>query len=96
MDIRIIKGNVSFCTVCNEVSEERSNWDKEQKQAVDDGRQEEPAYFPGVPGYTIKDANASEYSYEQTCICEGCLRTIMRGVNIITEQDLLGISLRGE
>lgn len=94
MDIRIIKSNVTYCTICDDVSEARREWDAEQKLAVDDGRQEEAIKYPGVPGYIIKDAD--DYKFTHNEICEHCIRTLMKGVNIITEQDLTGISLRSE
>lgn len=91
MDIRIIKGAVTYCEVCKEVREIKEQWDEEQKLAVDDGRQEEPTQFPGVPGYIIKDADDYKYSHNE--ICENCMNALMKGVNIINNQKLTGISL---
>ena len=94
MNIKITKANLNHCTICGEPNEMKKHWDEEQEQMVEDGRQEEATEFPGVPGYIVDDAD--DKRYYSTYICETCMKTIMRGVNIITEQDLLGISLKGE
>lgn len=91
MDIRIIKANVTYCDVCKEVRELKESWDEEQRSLVDNGEQEEPKQFPGVPGYIIKDADDYKYSHNE--VCEHCMHTLMKGVTIIHEQDLTGISL---
>ena len=91
MDVRIIKSNVTYCAICDEVGEAKKAWDEEQQLAVEDGKQEE---FPGVPGYIVKDADDYRFSHNE--ICELCMRTLMRGVTIITEQDLTGIQLKTE
>lgn len=94
MDIRIIKANVTFCAVCDEVSEMRKAWDAEQQLAIDGGRQEEAIKFSGVPGYIVKDAD--DYKFSHSEICNQCMHTIMRGVTIITEQNLTSVSLKSE
>lgn len=97
MNIKITKKNISYCTVCGEPNEMKKQWDEEQKQKVDNGEQEEATEFPGVPGYIVDDADDdSHYSFNSTYICETCMKTIIRGVKIITEQDLLGISVKAE
>lgn len=94
MNIKITKTDLNHCTICGEPSEAKKQWDKEQEQRVDDGEQEEAIEFPGVPGYIVDDADDKRYYC--TYICETCMKTIMRGVKIITEQDLLGISVKAE
>lgn len=94
MDIRIIKANVTFCAICDDVSEMRKAWDAEQQLAVDDGRQEKATPYAGVPGYIVKDAD--DYKFSHSEICDKCMHTIMRGVTIIAEQDLTSVSLRSE
>ena len=91
MDIRIIKSSVIYCDVCKEVRELRDTWDEGQKLLVDNGDQEEAKPFPGVPGYIIKDADDYKYSHNE--ICENCMRTLIKGVKLITEQNLTGISI---
>ena len=91
MDIRIIKSPVSYCTICNDVRELREAWDEGQKLLVDNGEQEEPVQFPGVPGYVVKDAD--DYKYNHNEICEKCMNTLMKGVVIIIDQKLTGISI---
>lgn len=91
MDIRIIKGNVRYCTVCKEVYELNKNWEEEQELLVENGEQEEPVPFPGVSGYTIKDAD--EYKFGTTEICEKCMNAIIKGVNLINLQKLTGVSI---
>lgn len=91
MDIRIIKSNVTYCTICDDVSNMKKQWDEEQKLAVEDGRKEEAVQFPGVPGYMIKDTDDYKFSHNE--ICECCMNTLMRGVTIIHENGLLGVSL---
>ena len=94
MDIRIIKGAVTYCDVCKEVRELKEAWDEGQKLLVDNGEQEEPKQFPGVPGYIIKDADDYKYSHNE--ICECCMHTLMKGVAIIHEQGLSGVSLNNK
>lgn len=91
MDIRILKKPVTYCTICNDVKEMKDAWNEGQKLLVDNGEQEEPKPFPGVPGYLIKDNDDFRYSYNE--ICENCMKTLMKGVTIITEQNLTGISI---
>lgn len=91
MDMRIIKKNVCYCATCNDVREIKLAWDAEQEKLVDNGEQEEAKQFPGVKGYVIKDAD--DYSYLNTEICENCMHTMMRGVGIMIDQNLTGISL---
>jgi hypothetical protein len=91
MDVRILKKPVTFCTICNDVSELRNAWDEGQKLLVDSGEQDEPKSFPGVPGYLIKDNDDYRYSYNE--VCEKCMHTLMKGVTIINSQGLTGISL---
>lgn len=94
MDIRIIKADVTYCAICDEVSEMKKQWDTEQQLAIDDGRQEEATRFKGVPGYIVKDAD--DYKFSHSEICEQCMHTLMRGVTIIHEQNLTGISLHSQ
>lgn len=94
MDIRITKANVTYCVICDEVSEMKKAWDAEQQLAIDDGRQEEAIRFAGVPGYIVKDADDFRFTHNE--VCDKCMHTIMRGVTIITEQNLTGVSLRSE
>ena len=91
MDIRIIKKNVSYCTICDDVKNMREVWDEGQRLLVEKGEQEEAVQFPGVPGYSIKDAD--DYTFICSDICENCMHTLMKGVTIIHEQNLTGISL---
>ena len=91
MDIRIIKANVIYCDVCKDVRELKETWDEGQKLLVDTGEQEEMKPFPGVRGYIIKDADDYKYSHNE--ICENCMHTLIKGVTIINEQNLTGISL---
>ena len=91
MDIRITKGNVTYCVVCEGVEDAKKEWNDKQKSLVESGEQEEAVKFPGVPGYIIKDADDFKYSHSE--ICEECMHTLMRGVTVIHEQDLTGISL---
>ena len=91
MDIRIIKGSVVYCDVCKDVRELKETWDEGQKLLVDNGEQEEAKQFPGVPGYIIKDADDYKYSHNE--ICENCMNVLIKGVRIIGEQKLTGISL---
>lgn len=99
MNIKITKADLEYCTICGEPNKMKKQWDEEQKQRVDDGEQEEAIEFPGAPGYIVDDADDDghySYSLKSTYICETCMKTIMRGVKIITEQDLLGISVKAE
>lgn len=91
MDIRIIKGAVCYCDVCKEVRELKETWDEGQKLLVDNGEQEDMIPFPGVAGYIIKDADDYKYSHNE--ICENCMNALIKGVRIIGEQKLTGISL---
>lgn len=91
MDIRIIKSSVAYCDICKDVRELRETWDEGQKLLVDNGEQEEARQFPGVSGYIIKDADDYKYSHNE--ICENCMNALMKGVKIIYEQKLSGISL---
>ena len=94
MDVRIIKGAVSYCDICKDVRELRDTWDEGQKLLVETGEQEEAKPFPGVAGYTIKDADDYKYSHNE--ICENCMKALMKGVRIISEQKLSGISLNND
>jgi hypothetical protein len=91
MDIRIIKSNVIYCDVCKDVRELKESWDEGQASLVENGEQEETKPFPGVPGYIIKDADDYKYSHNE--ICENCMKTLIKGVNLITSQNLTGISI---
>jgi hypothetical protein len=91
MKISIMRSNIQRCEVCNDVSDQEKQWNEEQLAAVRDGKQEEPIRFPGIPGFIIKDAE--EYKYGTTHICDSCLRTIMVGVTIIDDKNLVGVSL---
>lgn len=91
MDIRIMKSPVTYCVICNDVRELKEAWDEGQKLLVDNGEQEDVVQFPGVPGYVVKDAD--DYKYNHSEICEGCMHTLMKGVAIIHEQGLTGVSL---
>lgn len=91
MDIRIVKRNVCYCAICNDVREIKNAWEAEQETLVENGEQEEAISFPGVPGYMMKDAD--DYSYLSTEICENCMHTLMKGVNLIINQKLTGVSL---
>lgn len=91
MDMRIIKRKVSYCEICEDVKALKDSWDEGQNLLVENGEQEEPVPFPGVSGYTIKDAD--EYKYSHTEICENCMNALMKGVNIINVQKLTGISM---
>lgn len=91
MDMRIFKKQVTYCSTCNDVRELKRAWDEEQETLVENGEQEETKQFPGVPGYVIKDAD--DYSYLSTEICESCMQTLIKGVNLINNQKLTGISL---
>ena len=90
MDIRIIKSNVIYCDVCKDVRELKESWDEGQRSLVDNGEQEEVKPFPGVSGYIIKDADDYKYSHNE--ICENCIGTLIKGVRLITEQNLTGVS----
>lgn len=92
MDIRIVKANVTYCVICDDVSEAKKEWDAGQQSAIDDGKQEEAIKFPGVPGYIVKDADDFKFSHSE--ICEECMHTLMKGVTIIHEQDLTGVSMK--
>ena len=94
MDIRIIKTSVIYCDVCKEVRELKEAWDEGQNLLVSNGEQEEAKQFPGVPGYIIKDADDYKYSHNE--ICENCMHTLMRGVTIMNENGLTGISLNNK
>lgn len=91
MDIRIMKKNVSYCNICDDVSKLRQVWEEGQELLVEKGEQEETKNFPGVPGYYIKDADDYRYSHNE--ICEKCMHGIMKGVSLINSQKLTGISL---
>ena len=91
MDIRIIKTSVSYCDVCKEVRSLKEAWDDGQKLLVENGEQEDMVSFPGVPGYIVKDADDYKYSHNE--ICKNCMHTLMKGISIINEQGLTGISL---
>lgn len=91
MDIRIIKQNVRYCTVCNEVSELKKSWEEGQKLLVENEEQEEEVQFPGVPGYLIKDTDDYKFGYME--VCEKCMKTLMHGVSLIESNNLTGISL---
>ena len=91
MDIRIIKTKVIYCDVCKDVRELKESWDEGQASLVENGEQEEPKPFPGVSGYIIKDADDYKYSHNE--ICENCMKTLIKGVTIIDEQNLTGISI---
>lgn len=91
MDIRIIKSNVTYCDVCKEVRELKETWDEGQKLLVDNGEQEDMKPFPGVAGYIVKDADDYKYSHNE--ICENCMNALIKGVRIIHDQNLTGISL---
>ena len=94
MDIRIIKENVRYCSICNEVADAKKAWDSEQEVLVEEGTQEEAVQYPGVPGYRIKEAD--DYKWGTTEICEKCMHAIMKGVGLINSQKLTGISLNTE
>ena len=94
MDIRIIRSNVTYCDVCKDVRELKESWDEGQKLLVENGEQDEPKPFPGIPGYIIKDADDYKYSHNE--ICDGCMHTLIKGVTIIHEQSLTGISLNSK
>lgn len=91
MDIRIIKANVTYCDVCKDVRELKETWDEGQKLLVESGEQEDIKPFPGVAGYIIKDADDYKYSHNE--ICENCMKTLIKGVNLITSQNLTGVSI---
>ena len=91
MDIRIAKKNVSYCAICNEVRELKDAWDADQEELVENGHQEEAIRFKGVPGYMMKDTD--DYSFINTEICECCMHTLIKGVNLINSQHLTGVSL---
>lgn len=91
MDVRIIKSNVTYCDICKEVRNLKESWDEGQQLLVDNNEQEERKQFPGVPGYVIKDAD--DYVYSHNEICEKCMHTLMKGVNIMKANKLTGISL---
>lgn len=91
MDIRIIKTNVIYCDICKDVRDLKESWEEGQASLVENGEIEEPKPFPGVPGYIIKDADDYKYSHNE--ICECCMHTIMRGVRLIVDQGLTGISI---
>ena len=91
MDVKIGKKNVSYCAICDDVRELKNAWDAEQEELVECGHQEEAKAFAGVPGYMIKDAG--DYTYLSTEICECCMQTLIRGVNLINSQKLTGVSL---
>lgn len=92
MDMRILKKSaITYCATCEDVNRMRVEWDNEQKLLVDSGAQEECTQFPGVSGYIIRDND--DYTYCNTGICEKCMNTIIKGVTIINEKGLTGISL---
>lgn len=91
MDIRIIKSTITYCDICKDVRELKEAWDEGQELLVSNGDQEETKQFPGVPGYIVKDADDYRYSHNE--ICEACMHTLMKGVTIIHEQGLTGVSL---
>ena len=92
MDVRITKANVIYCVICDEVGEAKKEWDDSQRMLVENNEQEEAIKFPGVPGYIVKDAD--DYKFSHSEICEGCMHTLMKGVTIIHEQDLTGVSMK--
>ena len=91
MDIRILKKPVTYCTICDDVAEMRNAWDAGQKLLVESGEQEEVKLFPGVPGYEIRDNDDHKYGYNS--ICDNCMHTLMKGVKLIIDQKLTGISI---
>ena len=91
MDIRIIKEKVRYCMICEEVSELKDAWDLKQAELMENGEIEDPEPFPGVSGYTIKDSDQYKYGYNN--ICERCMNTVVRGVQLINTQKLTGISI---
>lgn len=91
MDMRIIKRDVCYCAICNDVRDAKMVWDTEQEALVESGDLEEAKQFPGVRGYAIK--NADDYSYMTTEICESCMNALIKGVGLINGQKLTGISL---
>lgn len=91
MDIRIVKRAVTYCTFCNDVRDMKEAWDEGQRLLVDNGEQEERKSFPGVPGYAVKDAD--DFKYMTNEVCEKCMHTVMKGVHIILDHNLTGISI---
>lgn len=94
MDIRIIKSHVTFCEICDDVKELKNSWDAEQDRLKAENDDYEVKEFQGVPGYIIKDAD--DYKYSTNRICERCMRSIVRGVTLISNQKLTGVSINTE
>lgn len=91
MDIRIIKGNVRYCSICDSVSELKNSWEEGQELLRAEDEEYKVQQFPGVAGYIIKDSD--EYKYGTTEICEKCMHAINRGVALINNQKLSGVSI---
>ena len=91
MDIRIIKSYVTRCEICDDVKELRHSWEAEQDRLKAENDDYEVKEFRGVPGYIIKDAD--DYKYSTNHICEKCMRSIVKGVTLINNQKLTGISI---
>lgn len=94
MDIRIIKSYVTRCEICDDVKELRNSWEAEQDRLKAENDDYEVKKFQGVPGYIIKDAD--DYKYSTNHICEKCMRSIVRGVTLISNQRLTGVSINTE
>lgn len=94
MDIRITKQNVRYCSVCNEVRDMKESWEQGQRLLVESGEQEQEIQFPGVPGYLVKDND--DYKYGSMEVCEKCMHTLLHGVSLIKQHNLVGISLNSD
>ena len=94
MDIRIIKSYVTHCEICDDVKELRYSWEAEQDRLKAESDDYEVKEFQGVPGYINKDADG--YKYSTNHICEKCMRSVVRGVTLISNQKLTGVSINTE
>lgn len=73
MSIGIERCNVLYCSICDEVSNQKTEWNKEQESLMNEGKISEKQEFEGVPGVAIySDGNR----YSSTRICDKCLKSI--------------------
>lgn len=92
MDIRIVKSYVTHCEICDDVEELRYSWEAEQDRLKAENDDYEIKGFKGVPGYIIKDSDEYKYSINHV-FCEKCMHAINRGVALINNQKLSGVSI---
>lgn len=73
MSIGIKRCNVLYCSICDKVGSQKTEWDHEQESLLNEGKIPEKREFEGVPGVAIY-ADGNRYS--STHICNSCLKGI--------------------